>query len=206
MFKFSNGWLHRFIKRNNLTSRAVTSVGQIPGNAKQMAESFLIFWTRSCLNTINCEFKFIGGMDETPVWFDLPSSHTYDFRGIQAVKEKTTGKEKLRYTMVLSAMADGTKLLPLLIFGNLKKIPKGNFPKDVVMQVAEKGTMNSDLMNVWKKLVWSKRDKVFSGQSQFWYWTTPQVMSKNCVVFSKAALCHNASSHSRRHDSPTASS
>jgi hypothetical protein len=96
-------------------------------------------------------------MDETPLWFDLPSTRTYDFRGVRTVKARTTGKEKLRYTVILSAMADGTKLPPIVIFRNLVKIPKGSFPRDVVVQVAKKGSMNSDLMNVWKREVLVKR-------------------------------------------------
>jgi hypothetical protein len=44
-----------------------------------------------------------------------------------------------------------------VIFRNLKNIPKGKFPKDVVVQVASKGTMTSELMNTWKREVWGKR-------------------------------------------------
>ena len=44
---------------------------------------------------------------------------------MKSVKAKTTGKEKMRYTVVLAAMADGTKLPSMVIFKNLKKIPKG---------------------------------------------------------------------------------
>jgi hypothetical protein len=157
VFQFSNGWLNRFIKRHNLTSRAITSIGQkVPENAKQLAESYFEFLNQQFAQH-HYEHKFIGGMDETPVWFDLPNSHTYDLRGVKSVKAKTTGKEKLRYTVVLCAMGDGTKLPAMVIFRNLKRIPKGNFPKDVVVQVAQKGSMNSELMNSWKKLVWSKR-------------------------------------------------
>ena len=38
--------------------------------------------------------KCVGNMDETPLWFDLPSTDTYDFQGIRSVKSKTTGHEK----------------------------------------------------------------------------------------------------------------
>ena len=100
-------------------------------------------------------------MDEPPLFFDLPNSRTYDFRGVKAVNAKTTGKEKLRYTVVLVAMADGTKLPAMVIFRNLK-----NVPKDVVVQFAQKGSMTSELINAWKRQVWIKRPQgMFQPQS-----------------------------------------
>ena len=82
----------------------------------------------------------IGNMDETPMWFDLPASKSYDFKGVKVVPAKTTGKEKLRYTVVLAAMANGAKLPPLIIFKGLKNVPKGSFPSDVRVEVSQKGT------------------------------------------------------------------
>lgn len=128
-FQFSNGWLSRFAKRHNLTSRTVTSQGQkVPENSKELAENFFSFLDQKYAEH-RYPLKHIGAMDETPLWFDLPCSRSYDTRGIKSVTAKTTGKEKLRYTVVLAAMADGSKLPAIVIFKNLKKIPKGKFPK-----------------------------------------------------------------------------
>ena len=79
------------------------------------------------------DLKFIVGMDESTQWFDLPYSGKYYFRGVKAVKANKTGKEKLQYTVVLAAMADGTKLPGMVIFENIKHISMGKFPKDVVV-------------------------------------------------------------------------
>ena len=92
---------------------------------------------------------------------DMPSSRSYDFRGVKSVPAKTTGKEKLRYTVVLSAMADGSKLAPMVIFKGLKHVPKGKYPNNVIIQVNEKGYMTSELMNVWKQSVWKKDQEDF---------------------------------------------
>ena len=73
--------------------------------------------------TRNFEMKVVGNVDETPLWFDLPSSQSFDFRGVKSTPGKTTDKEKLRYTVVLSAMADGSKLAPMIVF---KMFPKGS--------------------------------------------------------------------------------
>ena len=74
-------------------------------------------------------------MDETPTYFDVPRRKTFDARGVITVKIKTTGYEKLRFTVVWAAgvakknAAYTAVLLPtLMIFKNLKKAPKGKFP------------------------------------------------------------------------------
>ena len=147
-FKASNRWLGRFSKRHRLTSRCVTSQEKkIPENAKDLAEKFLDDCKEAFTETqsLNC----IGNMDETPLWFDRPRKRTVDFRGIKTVLSKTTGKEKLRYTVVLAALANGTKLPPMIIFKGLKKVPKGTFPKDVVIEVAKGGSMTTDLLISW---------------------------------------------------------
>ena len=33
-------------------------------------------------------------MDETPVWYDIPSERTIDFEGVKTVDIKITGNEK----------------------------------------------------------------------------------------------------------------
>lgn len=58
---------------------------------------------------------------------------------------RTASKEKPRYTIVLSTMADGTRLKQI-IFKGLKNIP--DFTKDVVVAVSMKWSMNCDLMNI----------------------------------------------------------
>jgi hypothetical protein len=157
-FKASNGWLEKFTIRHNITFRSVTSQGQkIPENAEVIARQFLSFFSDKLTENRIKNVKNIANMDETPLWFDLPNSKSYDFRGVKTVKAKTTGHEKLRYTVVLSAMGDGQKLKPMIIFKNLKNIPKGNFPKDVNIQVAKGGSMTAMLMNTWKREVWSIR-------------------------------------------------
>lgn len=158
-FQASNGWLERFLKRYDIVCRTVTSVGQkVPPNAHLLCESFFDFHNSSVSGVpVSC----IGNMDETPLWFDLPQTRTFDFKGVKQVKCKTTGKEKLRYTVVLSAMADGTKLKPMIIFKGLKNVPKFEFPKEVVVTVAMKGSMTAELMNTYKQKVWGTRPGAF---------------------------------------------
>ena len=66
----------------------------------------------------------IINMDETPCYFDLPDSRTVSKKGDKSVPIATSGYEKLRFTTVLTVNTDGGKLNPMLIFKNLKNVPK----------------------------------------------------------------------------------
>lgn len=61
----------------------------MPSDAKCLAENFLQY-TKEMSDTRKFDLKSIGNMDETPMWFDLPCSKSYDFRGVKSVKAKTT--------------------------------------------------------------------------------------------------------------------
>ena len=55
-------------------------------------------------------------MDETPIWMDMPGNYTLETKGTKTVTMTTTGHEKERFTIKLAALADGTKLMPLVLF------------------------------------------------------------------------------------------
>ena len=80
------------------------------------------------------------------------------FSGMKTVTAKTTGCEKLKFSVALTILSSGKKLTPLIIFKNLKKVPKGKFPKDVVITVAKGGTMTNEIMTkMFIPEVWNKR-------------------------------------------------
>ena len=75
-FKSSKGWYWKFLKRNKLVQRAVTGVGQkIPTCAPELCEQFL-----DDMNRLSQEYDVILNCDETPMYFDIPSTKTIDFR------------------------------------------------------------------------------------------------------------------------------
>lgn len=55
------------------------------------------------------------------------------------------------YTAILSAMADGRKLMPMIIFKGLKNMPKFEFPKEAVVTVVMKVRMTSKVMDTYKQ-------------------------------------------------------
>ena len=108
-------------------------------------------------------------MDETPVWFDMPSARTVNTRGEKSVSITRTGHEKSRFTVVLSCLADGTKVKPMIIFKRKTK-PKEKFPPGVVVHHHPKGWMDTDGMKLWIQKVSSLRPGGLLRQRSFHVW------------------------------------
>ena len=150
-FRATSGWFRRFSLRNNIVKRRVTSVGQkVPPDAVERAERFLA----RMMDYNKMHYSAYYNCDETPLYFDLPSGSSFDFRGVSSVKVKTTGYEKLRFTVLLTAGVVknsagnwiGHKLPPMIIFKNIQKAPKGKFPKGMVVEGSKGGTMTHEFM------------------------------------------------------------
>ena len=111
-------------------------------------------------------------MDEIPCYFDMPSSTTFDLKGVKTVKVRTTDNEKLRFTAVLiagvrkiSVHYEGISLPPLVIFKNLTKTPRGNFPKGMVIEGTKGGTMKRSIMrDLYGPELWKNRPGCFFQQ------------------------------------------
>ena len=157
-FKGSPKWVYKFMKRNNLVRRAVTSVGQhLPANWQEKVSEFQKFVDDK---KPGISLSHIGNMDEVAVSFDLPNKFTIAERGSSDIKITTTGHEKCNFTIVLGITADGKKLPPYIIFKR-KTIPKGKFPSGVIVSANEKGWMSGAEMELWISKVWSKRPNSF---------------------------------------------
>ena len=156
VFKASANWCTRFMRRNNLTIRQRTKISQkLPEELEEKIESFQRFIIQKRMD-YDYPLSLIGNMDETPVFFDLPSNRTVDEVGAKTVNVRTTGHEKTHFTTVLACMADGTKLPPMVIFKR-KTMPKESFPPGVVVHVHEKGWMDEGGMLLWLEKCWGRR-------------------------------------------------
>ncbi|KAH7967070.1 hypothetical protein HPB49_022151 [Dermacentor silvarum] len=94
----------------------------------------------------------IGSADQTPVNFDMTSNTTVSVKGERDVNLLTTCNEKLHFTVLLSCLADGTKLCLYIVFKR-KTIPKEILPKGVVVQANAKGFMTDEMVVEWCRLV-----------------------------------------------------
>ena len=103
----------------------------LPDNLEEKITSFQLFVIRA-RRSKNYSLVKIRNMDETPVWFDMPTSKTVDSVGAKTVLLKTTGHVKTRFTVILACLADGTKLQRMVVFKR-KTMPKDKFPAGVVV-------------------------------------------------------------------------
>ena len=74
--------------------------------------SYVLF----CRNEHDYLLSLIRNIDETPVSFNLPNNTTVEQHNTKTVSILSTGHEHSSFTVVLSCMADGTKLPPVIIF------------------------------------------------------------------------------------------
>ena len=119
----------------------------IPENAVELSEDFLNDMKHKG------QFSNMASLDETPCYFEIPRSSTFDRRDISVVKVKTKSCERLHFTVALTAGMkrenDGFTLfsLPNLItFKNLKKTPPEKCPTGIQVLCYKGGTMTKAMM------------------------------------------------------------
>ena len=155
-FKGSQGWCQKFMKRWDLCVRQRTHIAQkLPSDVEEKVQSFHRFVIGE-RKQMNYEMSQIGNMDETPMFFDMPGNRTVDFKGSTSINVKTSGGEKSHFTVVLSCLADGTKLRPLIVFKR-KTMPKEKIPSEVIVMVQQKGWVDENILLQWLEKVWFKR-------------------------------------------------
>ena len=98
----------------------------------------------------------IIAMDETAVWQDMLSNTTVDSIGHNTIAMKTTGHEKTKVSVCLTAKADGTKLKPFIVFPGAKretKVLNEEFKAKCVVASSSNGWMNKELTLDWVRSV-----------------------------------------------------
>jgi len=149
-------WCKRFMRRNGLCMRTKTTIAQkLPHEYERKMIEFhkyvINMRKKLCFDTGQ-----LGNMDEVPLTFDVPLNKTVDVKDVKTIMIKTSGNEKMHYTVVLACCAGGTKLPPLLIFKR-KTLPKDAIPNRIYVHIHSKGWRNGERMKLWLEKVWSKR-------------------------------------------------
>ena len=145
---FSEGWLEKFMKRNGLTVRRCTTVAQ--KRPDQLIDKLCayILKVRRLRRKMNYALEDILAMDETVVWNDMISNTTIEKRGAHTVSLKSTGHEKLKITVCLTAAADGSKKKPFIVFkGATCEVKRLNeqFKTKCVIASSDNGWMDEPL-------------------------------------------------------------
>ena len=169
-FKASEGWCSRFMKRNEYCLRAPTNIAQkLPSHYVDKITSFQRFIIKERTQH-NYDLQCIGNMDETPVYMDMLPGKTVNKKGQKSIMIKSTGHEKSRYTVVLTVMADGTKLKPFIIFKRAKVPAKAKFPDGVVVHCNQKGWMDEAANKIWVEKIWQRRPMGFHKPPSLLVW------------------------------------
>ncbi|RVE56245.1 hypothetical protein OJAV_G00219260 [Oryzias javanicus] len=144
------------MKRCNFSIRTRTTVAQRrPADYTEKLANFRSYCEKHIADK-RIQPSHITNMDEVPLTFDIPVSHTVEKKGTSTVAIRTTGYEKASFTVVLGCCANGQKLPPMVIFKR-KTLPKETFPAGVIIKANEKGWMDEDMMKEWLKLVYVRR-------------------------------------------------
>jgi hypothetical protein len=105
-------------------------------------------------------------MDETALWSDMPGNSTVDVRGTKHIPILTTGHEKNRVSVCLSAMADGSKLPPLIIFKGKRFPQELKDIQGVVIAMSDNGWMKPETTKMWIDKVW--KNNLFQQRMLVW--------------------------------------
>lgn len=190
-FKAPTSWCSRFVKRHNLLLRQKTRVAQkLPSDLDCKLANF-----HKCVIQQRRDYKYpssnIGNVGEISMNFDMTGNQPVDCKGVETELLKTVGHEKTQFTVVLSCMADGTKLSPMVIFKR-KNIPQIKFPIGVFVHVNEKGWMDDEGVKLWLDHIWSGRPGGLRKQHSLLVWdmfksnlsadTKKQLAATNTVI------------------------
>ena len=110
-------------------------------------------------------------MEETAVWSDMVGNTTINSTGAKEVALKSTGNEKVRVSVCLTAKADGTKMNPFIVFKGAKRelaVLNDRFKGRCVVTSSSNGWM-------YEKLVLSYLRKIlgmFTFQKRLLAWDT----------------------------------
>ena len=160
-FVTSRGWLERFFNRHGFSLRHRTTVGQrlprdlVPKVVSKVV-SFVMHTRRLLLRNRYDDLSCIGNMDKTPLWLDMPGDTTFEIQGTRSIPVRSTGHNKVHFTVVLAAMANGKKLKPFVVLKGARVVAELNRVPGVVVALTRNGWMNEELTKDWVCWVWGQ--------------------------------------------------
>ena len=170
-FVASNGWLTKFMKRNNLSMRRRTTIAQKdPSHLMTKLVKYFMHVRRLSMKT-NFSPDCIIAMDETAVWSDMVGNVTVDTTGTQDVPLKSTGNGKVKVSECLTTKVDGTKLKPFIVFQGANREATAlneEFKNRCVAASSSNGWMNEELVLKFLRQVLG----LFSFKKRLFAWDT----------------------------------
>uniref|UniRef100_A0A915DHN8 Transposase n=1 Tax=Ditylenchus dipsaci TaxID=166011 RepID=A0A915DHN8_9BILA len=102
-----------FLERHAFRARfATTRCQKPPAEYAQKLVDFVMYVSRIRSKK---NYTHIYAADETPIWLDPTLGKCIDFKGAKDVTVLSTGHEKSRITVMLTARSDGYKCIPYVL-------------------------------------------------------------------------------------------
>ena len=157
-------YIYRFLLRNGFTFRTKTHFGQILKDDCFKQASLFLNEVREIRSKNGINSSIIANMDETPVFLNMPLTKTIVKRGSRQVIIKTQNQEKCRISVLLTIVADGSKLPPMNIFkakdrANIyNKLQKDQhvINGDCFVECNENAWSTKSIISRWFTLIWNK--------------------------------------------------
>lgn len=95
------------------------------------------------------QILLFGNFDETSIQFDMAGGCTYDFHGVKQIFIQTTTGVKMRVTVLMTILSDGTVLRPLFVFKSKKATSEDlrkKYAKDCLLFSNAKGWITEDIL------------------------------------------------------------
>ena len=147
-FILSNGWVQKCMARNRLSERCRTT--ELQKDQDRLIDKLIayILQIQRQQNRHSYSHSDIISMDQTAVWQYMLSSTTVDNVGEKSIRLKTTGHERSKVSVCLTAKADRIKLKPFIVFLGAKRETKQlneEYKNRCYVASSVNGWMNEDL-------------------------------------------------------------
>ena len=121
-FTASEGWLTNFFKRHNFSTRRPTTVCQKePKEYEKVLIDYILYLEKL---RIKKQYESIFSCDETGIFLDQSNSLTINERGAREIPVLTTGHDKMRISVMLTARDDGIKCKPSVLLNRVRPVQK----------------------------------------------------------------------------------
>jgi hypothetical protein len=125
--------------------RRKTTVGQkMPQDVIPKLVGFILY-VRALRVKHSYQLSNMFAMDETACWLNMPAPTTLEKTGAIEVPIHSTGHDKSRFTVCLTAKADGSKCKPLIVFKGKRIDKELTKVTGVIIKMASNGWMNEEL-------------------------------------------------------------
>ena len=152
-FSGSWSWLSRFQQRYDVTLSNVRHVvARIPDAGSQSLVMFQNFVANRCQN-MNFNLSQIAMMEELKFDLDLTSG-SIDLVENTMTPEADSPGQKITFTVLLTCLADGSKLKPMIMFQKSGKDgSRHDYPKGVVVSSSYEAKVDEEAVLLWIRKV-----------------------------------------------------